>query len=181
MSRNFHLAQINFARLPRPLSDPKMGEFVGFLDQVNRLAEASPGFVWRMDEHSAMACGDRLFPGQPRGTTLINLSVWKSTGALQSYATLGLDGGILSARQSFFRRFQGRWIALWWVRDGYFPEVADGWARLLHRRWHGDTPHAFSLSQVYPAPRDAREEADHLPRVVLDPLPAADAVQPVAG
>ena len=163
MSCSYRLAQINFARLRAPLSDPRMERFVTLLRSVNTLAEASPGFVWRMDEQSAAASGDRLFPHLPPGTTLINLSVWKSVGALQRYANLGKDGGIMNTRQSFFNRFEGSWVALWWVPEGHFPEVAAGWARLQHLRLHQPTPYAFNFVRPFPPPTGAE---DYFPRLL---------------
>ncbi len=41
------LADVNVARLRRPLADPAMSKFVGALEDVNWLAEQSAGFVWR--------------------------------------------------------------------------------------------------------------------------------------
>ena len=152
MSRRYRVAQINFARLPVPLSDPQLEGFVTLLQGANTLAEASPGFVWRLDEHSAAASADRVFPNQAPGTTLVNLSIWKSVSALQRYAIMGKDGGVVNARQSFFQRFEGRWVALWWVPEGHFPEVADGWARIQHLRRHREQPYAFSLWRPFPPP-----------------------------
>lgn len=44
----YHLAQFNISRLSAPLDDPRMKEFVDFLDPVNAFAEQSSGFVWRL-------------------------------------------------------------------------------------------------------------------------------------
>ena len=43
----WHLAEANVARLRAPLDDPTMAGLVRALDDVNWLAERSPGFVWR--------------------------------------------------------------------------------------------------------------------------------------
>jgi hypothetical protein len=48
MERPRHLAQANVARQRAPLSSPLMGEFALALDPVYRIAEGSPGFVWRL-------------------------------------------------------------------------------------------------------------------------------------
>ncbi len=157
---SYRLAQINFSRLGSPLADPKMGSFLTFLASVNELADASPGFVWRLDERSATVCSDRVFPKEAPGTTLVNLSVWKSVGALQRYANLGINGGVLDSRQSWFKRFEGRWVVLWWVPEGHFPEVVDGWRRLQHLQRHHETPYAFSLRRPFPPPVGGQ---DHLP------------------
>ena len=52
---NFHLAQINFGRLMAPLDDPMIAGFVAQLDPINALADAAPGFVWRLQSASGNA------------------------------------------------------------------------------------------------------------------------------
>jgi uncharacterized protein DUF3291 len=42
------IAQVNIARMKAPLDDPLMAGFVGRLDEINALADWSPGFVWRL-------------------------------------------------------------------------------------------------------------------------------------
>jgi hypothetical protein len=44
----YHLAQVNIGRVKGPLEDPIMAGFVNRLDELNALADASPGFVWRL-------------------------------------------------------------------------------------------------------------------------------------
>lgn len=50
-----YLAQINVARMIAILDDPLMADFVQQLDEVNKIADESPGFVWRLksDEGSS--------------------------------------------------------------------------------------------------------------------------------
>jgi len=43
----YHLTQMNIARLVAPLTDPRLADFVAQLDAVNALADTSPSFVWR--------------------------------------------------------------------------------------------------------------------------------------
>ena len=45
---NHEIAQINVARAVAPFDDPRMADFMALLDEVNILAEHSPGFVWRL-------------------------------------------------------------------------------------------------------------------------------------
>ncbi len=44
----FHLVQANIALSRAPLTDPLMADFVAQLAHINALADASPGFVWRL-------------------------------------------------------------------------------------------------------------------------------------
>ncbi len=45
---NHHLAQINIALARAPLESEVMRGFTNALDEINALAEASPGFLWRL-------------------------------------------------------------------------------------------------------------------------------------
>src|SRR5689334_12926282 len=45
---SFHIAQLNIARMRAPIDAPLMADFVARLDEVNALADTSPGFVWRL-------------------------------------------------------------------------------------------------------------------------------------
>ena len=43
----YHLAQVNIAKMIAGLDDPVMTGFVERLDEINSLADQSKGFVWR--------------------------------------------------------------------------------------------------------------------------------------
>ena len=75
----FHLAQFNIARtFATSVEDPVLADFVARLDDVNALAEASPGFVWRLQDESGNATSIDAFD-DPR--MIVNLSVWASLEA----------------------------------------------------------------------------------------------------
>jgi hypothetical protein len=75
-----HLAQINIGRLVAPIDDPRLADFVAQLDPVNKLAEQSPGFVWRLQSESGNAT-DLPYNDDP--TMLVNMSVWDSIETLK--------------------------------------------------------------------------------------------------
>ena len=54
---DFHLAQINVGRTLAPLDSPQLAGFVERLDDINALADRSPGFVWRLQSDSGNATG----------------------------------------------------------------------------------------------------------------------------
>ena len=58
----YHLAQINIARMKAPLDAPQMQAFVAGLEPINALADAAPGFVWRLQTEGGDATGLRPFP-----------------------------------------------------------------------------------------------------------------------
>jgi len=66
------LAQINIGRLIAPVDDPKIAEFVAQLDPVNALADAAPGFVWRLQSSSGNA-SDIVYNDDP--FVIVNMSV----------------------------------------------------------------------------------------------------------
>src|SRR6266550_2684907 len=68
-----HLAQINVARLRAPMDSPVMAEFVGLLDPVNKIADESPGFVWRLQTDDGNATSIRAFDDD---MIAVNMSVW---------------------------------------------------------------------------------------------------------
>ena len=48
MSGNgYHVAQLNVGRAVAALDDPRLADFMNWLDEINALAERSPGFIWR--------------------------------------------------------------------------------------------------------------------------------------
>lgn len=44
----YHLAQINIGRFIKPQDDSANADFMNALDAVNAIADASPGFIWRL-------------------------------------------------------------------------------------------------------------------------------------
>jgi len=58
--RGFHLAQVNVARLAAPLDSPQLAGFVANLQPINAIADASPGFVWRLQTEAGDATALRI-------------------------------------------------------------------------------------------------------------------------
>ena len=77
----WHLAQLNIGRLRAPVDDPALADFVANLDPINALADATPGFVWRLQTEEGDATALR-----PLGEeTLVNVSVWRDVESLNKY------------------------------------------------------------------------------------------------
>jgi hypothetical protein len=53
--QDYYLAQINIALMKAPLDDPLMAGFAAALQEVNAVADRSPGFVWRLQTASGNA------------------------------------------------------------------------------------------------------------------------------
>ena len=54
----YQLAQLNIASMLQPLESPGMADFAANLERINALAEASPGFVWRLQDEAGDATAD---------------------------------------------------------------------------------------------------------------------------
>jgi hypothetical protein len=148
---NFHLAQINIGRLIAPIDDPRIAGFVSQLDPVNALADAAPGFVWRLQSASGNAT-DIPFNDDP--TVMVNMSVWESVEALRDfvYASSHLD--VFRDRAKWFEKMDQPHYCLWWIPAGHIPSVVEGRERLEHYQQHGPTPFSFWFSKLYPMPTE---------------------------
>jgi hypothetical protein len=145
----YHLAQINIARLLAPIDDPKIAGFVGQLDAVNALADAAPGFVWRLQSSSGNAT-EIAYNDDP--FVIVNMSVWQSVERLRDYAYNSGHVAVFRERAQWFEKMSLPNYCLWWVPEGHVPTVAEGRERLEHYQKHGATPWAFWFKQQFPAP-----------------------------
>lgn len=137
---------MNVARLRAPLDAEPMREFVDALRPVNRLAEQSPGFVWRL--RSAQEHGVSVTTDDGR-VVFVNLSVWASYEDLHAFVYRSAHGGYLRRRSQWFEPTPQPSTALWWVPAGQRPTVDDALRRLRHLRAHGPSPRAFSLRRRF--------------------------------
>jgi len=148
----YHLAQVNTATLRAPLDDPSMADFVAQIREINAIADADPGFVWRLRSEGAEdATSIRAFEDQ---RILITLTVWQSLEALSNYVYHGGHGAIMRDRRRWFERSDQPILALWWVPAEHRPTVEEAKARLSHLCQHGSTAYAFSFGRPFPNPAD---------------------------
>lgn len=148
------LAQLNVARLLAPIDSPQLAGFVAQLDEINALAEASPGFVWRFDGDARL--GNTSVPDDP--LMLINLSVWRDVDALFAFTYQSLHKRPLGSRRDWFERPRGPHLVMWWVADGHRPSADEALARLAQLGRDGPGPQAFDFRRRFDA--DGREAAD---------------------
>lgn len=146
MGAKVHLAQVNIARMRAPLDSPVMEGFVARLEEINALADRSPGFVWRLQTEAGDATYLRPY-GDDR--ILFNLSVWESVEALKDYVYRSAHRELLRDRKSWFEQFAGAYVALWWVPAGHVPSVDEAKQRLAHLEQHGPSQFAFNFKSVH--------------------------------
>ena len=145
----YHLAQINIARMLAPIDDPIMAEFVAQLAPVNVLADQAPGFVWRLQTDSGDATSLKVYDDE---MIIVNLKVWESVEALREFVYKSAHYGVLRDRKRWFEKFEGPYYALWWIPAGELPSIEDSKLRLEYLRQHGDSAYAFSFKHIFPEP-----------------------------
>jgi hypothetical protein len=158
------LAQLNVARMKVPLESPVMAEFVARLEAINRLADAAPGFIWRLQSDEGDATSLR-----PMGEEmLVNMSVWSDADALADFVYRSAHSAVMRRRRDWFERLAEAYLVLWWVPAGHRPSVEEAIARLELLRRRGPSPEAFNFRALYrPDGTLARDSG-----ALRDPCPA---------
>ena len=154
MKSGWQLAQVNIGRLRAPVDHPMIKDFVDNLAPVNALAEASPGFVWRLTGE-----GDDATDLQPYEDPLIaiNMSVWTDIPSLGAFVYRGDHVQIMRRRRDWFEHMDV-YMVLWWVPAGHRPTIDEAKDRLALLEAHGPTPQAFTFKAPFPAPDEASVE-----------------------
>src|SRR6187549_874627 len=111
----WHLAQVNIARALAPLDSPVMAGFVARLAEINALAEASPGYVWRFQDDTGNAAYVRPYED---ANILFNLSVWQSPDHLRAYVYRSGHVEVMRQKQQWFEHSEEAILALWWIPAG---------------------------------------------------------------
>lgn len=117
---------------------------------MNAIADAAPGFVWRLRDAE---CNDATSL-RPRGPDrLINMSVSESLESLREFVDRsGQHLELLRRRREFFRALDEAHQVLWWVLRGHIPDLDEAFSRLELLRRDGSGPGAFTLREPYPPP-----------------------------
>ncbi|MEO1060817.1 MAG: DUF3291 domain-containing protein [Actinomycetota bacterium] len=136
------LAQLNIGRLVALRGYPQVAEFFDALDRINALAEASDGFVWRLQDDEGNATSFHL----ERDRRLIpNLSVWRDLESLQDFMYRTDHVDFLRRRREWFEPLGREHLVLWWVEDGHRPDLDEALERLAQLEAEGPSPAAFTF------------------------------------
>ncbi len=142
---NRFLAQINIGELKAPLDHPSITDFVNNLDQINELAENSPGFVWRLKDDQNNATS---FNPYGNGKYIVNMSIWRDLESLKKFVYRSEHMEFLKRRKEWFLLMDQPHMALWWTREDDFPDEHEGKRRLDHLWKHGPTEFAFDYRTI---------------------------------
>ncbi len=146
----FHLAQANIAQFRATLDHPIMKEFVDFLEPVNKLAEESPGFVWRLKDDDGRSASYIESPFQDQ-MMAVNLSVWEDIPSFKEFVYGTVHAYFLRNKKKWFDHKGPSQFVLWWMPKGEVPTLALAKEKLMELEHHGDSPKAFSMKRLYNA------------------------------
>lgn len=146
----YQLAQVNIALAKAALDSAVMQGFTARLEEINRLADAAPGFVWRYESAPGEdAAARRLFGPD---LMLVNISVWSDLPSLKGFVYRSAHAELLRQRGAWFERMGAVYQALWWLPAGQVPTLPEAKARLDTLQSQGPGPEAFTFAQAWPAP-----------------------------
>jgi hypothetical protein len=169
-----HLAQINIAKFRLPATHPANAEFVANLDRINAIAEAQPGFIWRLKGEGSDALDIKAFEDPD---IAINMSVWTDLESLTAFVYRNADHReIMRRRREWFDHVE-TYMALWWIPSAHVPTPEEGKARLDLLALHGPTPAAFVFRKPFPPPCEDKVGQNQV--LVMETPPSTKCAVPV--
>jgi hypothetical protein len=131
-----------------------LADFMAALDPVNAVADAAPGFVWRLRAEDGNATSVRAFEWDQAGSAgvIVNMSVWEPVEALAGFVCSGPHVAVLRRRREWFERMRESYSALWWIPAGALSTTQDAEQAVRMERANGPTPAAFTLKEHFPPP-----------------------------
>lgn len=126
-----------------------MADFVARLDEVNALAERSPGFVWRLKGASGNAT-DLKVADDP--LVIVNLTLWDAPDDLFAFTYRSDHKTVFARRFEWFERSSGPSVVMWWQPTGTIPTIDEAFRRLRLLADDGPTPEAFGFKHRFPPP-----------------------------
>jgi len=143
----YHLAQLNIAKMKFAIDSPELADFVARLEDINALADESPGFVWRLQTEDGDATAVDYFGPD----YLVNMSVWADVESLHGYVYRSAHNEVMAQRKQWFDRMLEAYSVLWWIPTGTVPTIEQADERLQKLRQNGPGAEAFTFKQIFPA------------------------------
>jgi hypothetical protein len=147
---------MNIAWMHGKITDPVMSGLANRIEEINRLAEQSPGFIWRFPTSGitseTLEPFEAVLPGFQRDQLFYNMSVWETVEDLRAYTFGSAHAEMLNERYQWIDRIAGASVVLWWIPIGGLPTIAESVHRWRELETNGPTPHAFTLRRSFPPP-----------------------------
>ena len=142
----YHFAQINIANSRGARDEKIMKGFIDRLDEINGIADSSPGFIWRLQTEEGDATAIQAFEDP---LLLVNLSVWEDVDSLKSFVYKSLHVELIQDRDAWFKKMQESHQALWWIPKGHIPSVEEAKEKLGYLQANGPSEIAFTFSKSF--------------------------------
>lgn len=143
-----YLAQANIARFKAPLTDPVMKEFVDFLEPVNRFAEESKGFVWRLKDEQGRSASYIESPFKD-DMMAVNVSLWEDLPSFKDFVYGSVHSYFLRNKKKWFDLKGTSQFVLWWLPKGELPTLEMAKQKLEALEAKGATPSAFTMRAFF--------------------------------
>ncbi len=147
----FHLAQFNIAKMAGgDINDPVMAGFVELQEEINKLGEQSPGFIWLLKGNGTTSAAE--FRPYDDRRLIINLSVWEDIESLEKFVFSGRHKDILTHRKEWFSRLEEAYQVLWWIAAGKIPTIPESVDQLNYLKATGPSQKAFNFRKKFAPP-----------------------------
>jgi len=150
---SYHLAQLNLGLFRAPLDGGEMAEFVAALEPINALAEATPGFVWRLKGEDGGSSSFVDVPGHDDPLWAPNLSVWEDLESLKHFIYRSGHAIYLRRRAEWFQKPDRPINVLWWIPAGHLPTLHDAIKRLDDLASNGPSDQGWPLNKPFDPPQ----------------------------
>ena len=141
-----YLAQINIAEAQDDMDSETMQGFVNRLDEINSLADTSPGFVWRLKTEEGDATSIQAFDDP---ALIVNMSVWQDIETLKTFVYKSVHVDLIRDRDAWFNKILNVHQCLWWIPAGHIPSLAEGKEKLALLQTNGPGRDAFTFSKPF--------------------------------
>ncbi len=136
--------QFNVARMKHSKYAAEMQSFFDAVPRIQRLAESSPGFIWRELNEDDPTIAKRLGPD-----FIVNLSAWESLDALYTFVFSQPHRQIMMARDYWFTHVGKALSVVWFANNTSYPTWDQAIDRLQTLWQTGPTQDAFDYSWAY--------------------------------
>ena len=154
----FHVAQVNIVIPREPIDSPALAGFVALLEPVDALADAAPGFVWRLQDEGGDATAINAFDDD---RILVNMSVWETVEALWNFTYSGEHLTVMRRRREWMIRPKSTYMAPLVDPRRPPPDHRRGRGPRRPATERGPSPEAFTFKQRFPAPAEPVPNPSH--------------------
>lgn len=142
----YDLAQLNISPLKEPIDSLLLSDFVSQLDEINALADAAEGFVWRLQGEEGNATAYNVFDNE---MIIINMSVWESVESLRNYVYKTAHAAVMKQGNKWFGKLDRPQVVLWWIPAEHIPTPQEAKEKLAYLAKHGETKEAFTFKNIF--------------------------------